>query len=358
MGKLSDSIAAELEPEPEDPDDTGIEREVKELDPEMESPGGGEKAPEKPPEKKEEKKESEGGEQGASSQPKSESAKAETPEKKEERPAPPLKFKIKFEDEEKEYDDPEEIRVLAQKGFAADKRFREASAMRKDAQEFIQRVKQDPMAALEDMFSAEHDGERGIELLRQKTIDWLRPWAQTFEMTPEQRSMHEERQRLERERKAFETEKARKQAEYNQKIADQAQQSYIKEIESAFKQQGLEENKINVRKVARLLRESMDFELGITPADAVLQVKREIESQKAKDTQPPSLDELLKDAAKREEMKLKIAALEKPPSTPPFPSTPKKDEDQKEPKERATRKAPYSTKRNFHDALEQVALHG
>jgi hypothetical protein len=101
----------------------------------------------------------------------------------------------------------------------------------------------------------------------------------------------------------------------------------------------------------------MDYELGITPADAVLQVKREIDSQKAKDTQPPSLDELLKDAAKREEMKQKIAALEKPPSTPPFPSTPK-GEDQKEPKERASRKTPYSTKRNFHDALEQVALHG
>jgi hypothetical protein len=358
MGKLSDTIAAELEPEPENPDDNGIEREVKDLDPEMANPEGEDRAPEKPAEKKEEKKESEGGEQGASSQPPKEPAKADKPEKKEERPAPPLKFKIKFEDEEREYDDPEEIRVLAQKGFAADKRFREASAMRKEAQEFLQRVKTDPMSALEEVFSSEHDGERGIELLRQKAIDWLRPWAQTFEMTPEQRAMHEERQRLERERKAFESEKARKQAEYNRKVAEQAQQTYIKEIESAFKQHGLEESKINVRKVARLLRESMDFELGITPADAVLQVKREIDSQKAKDTPPPSLDEALKDAAKREEIKQKIAALEKPPSTPPFPSTPKKDEDQKEPKERASRKAPYSTKRNFHDALEQVALHG
>ena len=356
MGKLSDTIAEELGPDLE-AEEEGIIRDVKPLDPddEFDTPKA-EKPP--PEEKKEEKKESEGGEQGTSSQPPKESAKAETPGKKEERPAPPLKFKIKFEDEEREYDDPEEIRILAQKGFAADKRFREASAMRKEAMEFLQRVKTDPMATLEDIFSHEHDGDRGIELLRQKTIDWLRPWAQTFEMTPEQRAMHEERERLAREKKAFEAEKARKQFEYNQKIAEQSQAQYIKEIASAFKQHGLEENKVNVRKVARLLRESMEFELGVTPADAVLQVKREIDSQKAKDTPPPSLDEALKDAAKREEIKQKIAALEKPPSTPPFPSTPKKDEDQKEPKERASRKQPYGTKRSFHDALEQVALHG
>jgi hypothetical protein len=365
MGRLSDQISAELEStEATSTEDASPKEEVKEEKPGTDTTNSapsseGEKSPAVVDEKKEE-----GGEPGNdTSETKATEPKTET-KTEAKSPTAPQSFNtkdwvLKSDGEEYEPKSVQELKTLAQKGLTSDKRFREAAQKEKAVQEFTSAFEQSPIETVENFYIHKAgDPNRGLAMLRNAMIDYLRPWAEVHDK-PEDLARYEEKQRLDRERKAWEAEKARIKSEQENQVEKQAQENYTHEIISAFKAAGLEDNQTNVRKVAKILQESIEYELGVTPADAVAQVKNEIESAKtARASQPLSIDELLSDPVKAAEIEKKLIAKKAPPSTPPFPSTPNKGEEKKEPQERATRKPQIQTKRNFHESIVEAAIHG
>jgi len=360
MGRLSDQISNELETATENKETTP-KVEVKEENPATTTDAKSETGKkdgqiQTSPETSGEGKK-EGGEPGEAAK----ENKAETPKNdsktEAKSPTAPQTFTFKVDGEEQTVTANELIRRY-QKEEAADKRFREAHKRAEAAEGIKEAFEKDPFGLLEQLYSHRAgDDNRGLSNLRQAMIEYLKPWAQAQE-NPEDLARYEEKQKLDRERKSWEAEKARIQAEKQAALTERTQEEYTQQIIKAFKASGLENNQKNVRKVTEILKESLDYDLGVTPEEAVAQVKAEVESSKtAQVSQPPSIDELLSDPKRAEEIEKKLIERRKPPSTPPFTSTQKKDEGQKETQERAPRQK-IQTRRNFHESILEMAEHG
>jgi hypothetical protein len=350
MPRLSDQISKELD-EPE----TKTESTTDKVEVPPAKPAATEsdsKAIETPPKTAEP---GEGGEKGDSSQEKTETTAktADSTPKTEEKASTPLKFKLKVDGEDIELGQDETI-SYAQKGISADERFRQAAQMKKDAQQVLSYIESEPFNMLEQVFSQKY-GDRGEEMLRRAAIDYLTPYAQRAQMTPEQQAEFDSRQKFEREKKEFEGRRAKAQQEEESRIAEEAGQRVIAEVANAFKKVGLEDNPLNVRKVARMLSEAIEYEIPMTAEEAVTRVKRE--GSTAPSTKPLSIDELLANPETAAQIRNKLVEAAKPPSTPPFPATPQGAEKEGT-KERAPRKSPIHTMRDFHRLVTDAAEHG
>lgn len=195
----------------------------------------------------------------------------QTIDKKEEKPkSSKKKLKIKVdgqeEDVEIDIDNEEELRKMAQMSRAAMKRMSEAAKSQKQAESFMQKLKTNPRAVLEDP-------NLGVDF-RQIAEEYLYEQLQRESMTPEEIEYQEKMKRLE----AFEKAERDKEEQAKQEQAQKAQQywaeQYDKTITDALKGANLPKTTTTIKRMAQLISKNLDLGLDLEPSDLVEEVKK------------------------------------------------------------------------------------
>ncbi len=247
----------------------------------------------------------------------------EETEEKEEEEAETGQFKLKIDGEEVEKSREEVIR-LAQKGFAADKRFEEAAALRKEAEAaiakskdadelaeqvtyFRDRMVEDPigtarqllMAATDDNGKPLYDEEQLFNALYQYTENMFAEMLHQKENPDARRARYREE---EAKRLRHESETARQRlAEIEQTKEEQAlEQEMQKETTEALESAGLPIDEDTIEEVARVLVAADEAKKDLTPTQAV-----EIVKQRILDRRRRALDGLTYEEIKANEKLLK-----------------------------------------------------
>jgi hypothetical protein len=160
------------------------------------------------------------------------------------------KLKLKVNGREMELEEPEVIR-RAQLASAADEKFREASEMRKQAEQFFKTLLEDPKAVLM------HPDVRDRINFRALAEEFLGAELQKEMMSPEQRELEELRQYKKQQDEArVNAEKeqlTRTQQEEMTRLQQRAAQEYDKKITDVLAQSNLPKTAYTVKRVAELL---------------------------------------------------------------------------------------------------------
>lgn len=163
----------------------------------------------------------------------------------------------------------EKALLLAQKGYSADEKFREAAEAKKQADELLGAAKQKEFLRL-----AEKAGMSKVEAREALEQTLLKLYAEEA-MTPEERELQELRQL--KEQKAAE-EKARKEAEEQEKLSKE-EQKYLQQIEhemvEALEKSILPPQPIFAKLAANYLAAAMANDVELSPAEAVKLVEQD-----------------------------------------------------------------------------------
>jgi len=176
------------------------------------------------------------------------------------------KLKLKIDGQESEYDEADVI-ALAQQSKAAQKRFNEASKMRKEAEQLIQMLKEDPRSVLEHE-SIGLDAKKWAE-------DLLLAELEKAELSPEARRAYEAEEKL----KAYEKEKedASKKREHEDGIKLQARfvQEYEASIQAALEKVDIPKTPQSVARMATLMHSALENGHEIDATQAANLVRQE-----------------------------------------------------------------------------------
>lgn len=158
------------------------------------------------------------------------------------------KFKLKYEDTEEEVTE-EELIQRAQKARGSEKKFQEAAHMRKQAEQLINLLKQDPMKVLSNP-TLGHD-------VKKLMTDYLAKQIEEDMMDPKEKELRDLRQQI-KEREDIE--KAAKQEE-EQKRLQEATQKYMadiqKDIVTALNDSGLPRSETTIKRTAYYLDQAI-----------------------------------------------------------------------------------------------------
>ena len=183
------------------------------------------------------------------------------------------KLKVKIDGVEQEFDEDEVIRDFG-KGKAADKKFQEAAALRKEAVSFIEALKKDPLSVLTNP-------KLGINL-REIAETHLLSILEDEMMDPKDKELRDlKKEKQTREEREI-AEKQAREAEEIQAMADHYRQEYEKSFQSCLEASGLPKTPHTVKRLAYYMNEGMKRGLDLKPEDVVPLVKEEyVEEQKS-----------------------------------------------------------------------------
>ena len=175
-------------------------------------------------------------------------------------------MKLKIDGNEQEFDESEVIRY-AQLGKASDKRFQEASKMRKESEDLISLIKRDPRAVLED--------PRIGHNFRQLAEQFLSEELQREMQTPEQRKNFDNEKKL----RQFEDERKSQQQEVESQQQAKLQEHYANEytqtITTALSTSGVPKTPRTVKRMAELMSQSLQHGIDLKPQDLAKIVKED-----------------------------------------------------------------------------------
>lgn len=202
--------------------------------------------------------------EAAPKQPAPEKKAPEAPEQK--KPEAPKKYKIKVDGAEEELDE-ETLLKLAQMGRASNKRFQDAAQLRREAEELIALIKQDPRKVLQHP-SIGLDPYKVAE-------DWLIEKLEQEKLSPEQQKIQEYEQKL----KAYEEEKKAaaeaKDQENKQKLIAHYSQEYEREVQEALASSGLPRTAKTVRRMAEYMKAALDNGIELPAANVAKLVRQD-----------------------------------------------------------------------------------
>jgi hypothetical protein len=183
------------------------------------------------------------------------------------------KYKVKVNGEELEVTEEELI-----KGYqirkAADEKFREASMLRKQAEEFISLLKKDPIKVLTHPNLGLDFKKLAEEYLYQQLEEEL--------MDPKDRELKKYKAMIEEmERQKQEQERAEREAMIEQLKAEYSQ-NYVKDITEALQSSGLPKNEFTVKRIAYYMHEGLKRGYNLSAKQVAPLVKEDyIKEQKA-----------------------------------------------------------------------------
>jgi hypothetical protein len=181
----------------------------------------------------------------------------------------PEKYKVKVLDKEEEVT-LDELRQGYMHGSAANKKMQEAAKIRKESEEFVHRLKTDPMGLLEDP-------RLGVNA-REKAEEYLLKKMEYDAMNPEQKELVESKMKLakyEAEKKA--AEKAKLDAE-SMELSKKYSEDYQKEIATALNGAGLPKTEHTVRRMAYYMLQGIDKGYNLKAIDVVPLVKEDYQN--------------------------------------------------------------------------------
>lgn len=176
------------------------------------------------------------------------------------------RLKLKVDGRDEELDEGEVIK-WAQMGRSAQKRFQEAAAARKQAEDFIKMLKENPLEVL-------RNPAIGIDV-RKFSEEFLTKELQKETLSPEQRRIQE----LEENLRASDNEK--KQREEQQRVEQHAKlqqhfaQDYETKITEALQTSGLPKTPLTVKRMADRMSAGIAAGFDLSPADVVQMVRQD-----------------------------------------------------------------------------------
>jgi len=187
-------------------------------------------------------------------------------------PVVPTKKKFKYKADDKEIEeelDDNEIASRLSLAKAATKRMQEASLTKKQVENFIKELKENPLKVLND------DRVMGSKKFRELAESYLVEELKREQMTPEQRASLERDQELER----YKAEEKLRREEEERSKATQLEQQYVAKFEKTIID-ALEASKLpktpgTVASMARLLQMSLKSGIEADTAQLVSMVKEE-----------------------------------------------------------------------------------
>ncbi len=163
------------------------------------------------------------------------------------------RWKLKFGKTERDVSE-QELVALAQKSWASDSRFQQASKKEKDLLEVLRRASEDP-----DVLIRHTTGKDPVEVYKAKLAEYLNKQA----MTPEQRELAQAKAELENYRKT-EKERATKEQERQMTVlTDHYSAKYDKEMSDAITVSGLPKSPRTVKRCAELAYKNLQMGLEL-----------------------------------------------------------------------------------------------
>jgi predicted DNA-binding protein (UPF0251 family) len=181
-------------------------------------------------------------------------------------PAEKKKYKLKIDGAEMDYDEDEVVR-LAQMNAAAQKRMQEAAQMRKQSEEFVRLLKEDPKKVLSHP-SIGHDLKKFAE-------DVLLEYLQDEMMDPKEKELREYKKKLEKyeeqERKLKEAEEAKQ----KESIRAKYNQDYNEQIIKALDSGGLPKTEYTVERMIYYMAKGLENNIELSAMDVRDLVRRD-----------------------------------------------------------------------------------
>jgi hypothetical protein len=183
-------------------------------------------------------------------------------------------WKMKVMGEEREFDEKalldnmDEILKFAQLGESAHKKFNEASQMRKESEELIKLIKENPAAVLSDP-------RIGVDL-KKFAEDVLTQEIEDMKKTPEQKEKEKLQNDLEEAKKALETAQEEKRKNEFQRLQDEEAAKLEDEMLGAIETSGLPKNPYVIRRMADYMLLAMQNDVDLSPQDVLPLVQKEL----------------------------------------------------------------------------------
>lgn len=187
------------------------------------------------------------------------------------------KFKVKVDgnEEEMELDLNDEAALIRhlQMSKAASKRMNEAATTRKQAEQFIQALQQDPMRVLND------PRVMGEEKFRAIAEQFLSKKLQEQMLTPEERKRIEMEEKLRTYEDQEKSQKQEAEAKQIEQLEQHYAQQYQKTIIEALQGSNLPKNPFTVRRMAELMQKNLQHGLELEPQHLAQLVKQDYQSE-------------------------------------------------------------------------------
>lgn len=175
-------------------------------------------------------------------------------------------LKLKIDGRDVDMSEPEVVK-WAQMGKASDQRFQEASQMRKQAEDFMQALKTNPRAVLENPAI-------GVDL-RKFAEDYLVEQLKNEQLSPEQRQIKE----LEKKIQAAEDEKRQYESQRQQQEMTRLQSHYAQEYETkimdALSKGNVPKTPETVKRMANYMQMALSNGVDIDPANVLEMIKQD-----------------------------------------------------------------------------------
>lgn len=199
------------------------------------------------------------------------------------------RYKVKIDGQEQEVSE-EELLAGYQSRAASHRAFQEAAGLRKKLAGFLQNIKTNKGAALEQFLKSP---ELGLDF-KEIATDYLAQQIERESMTDEQRELMDLRRKLElRERAEQEAQERQQQQELAQRRHQTAQQLQ-KDVLEAFESEGVKANHFTYRRAIFYLKEGLRRGYKLTADAAVRMVKDDYQRELADLTSSLDLDGLEK----------------------------------------------------------------
>jgi hypothetical protein len=180
------------------------------------------------------------------------------------------KLRVKIDGEEADVDEEELVRDY-QKFRAAEKRFQEASRMRKEADALIDLLRNDPVKALEHPAI----GKNFKELAEEFLIEQLK----REQLTPEQRELMDTKQKLAELERQQEMAKQHAEQERIKQLADHYEQEIQKGIIDALQTSGLPKTNVTIKRMAYYMHRALEQGYEVSPKDVVDLVRKDYQRE-------------------------------------------------------------------------------
>jgi len=167
---------------------------------------------------------------------------------------------------------------------ASYKKMQEAAEVRKDAEYVLKSFVGDPIGLAEKQLrKAGYSEDQIRQYLTSKAEQFLAPVVEELTMSPEERTLAQKKRELERIQQEIQQAQGLKEAQDNERKQAILWKKTLGEIDEALDTAKLEKTDENCIEVGRILAESWEAEIDLTPKEAVAIVKRELAKRLAAD---------------------------------------------------------------------------
>lgn len=185
-----------------------------------------------------------------------------------------LKLKVngKEIEEEIDFNDEDRLREILQKGHAADQKFQESAALRKQMEQFVQLMQNDPIRAMKEMGLNPDDVAEAH----------MKSRIEEMQLSPEQKELNDLRAKIEKaeaEKKALEEERL---AEQQQRAQQEYERQLDQEMTSALEGSDLPKSPYVVKRLAEVMMVALEqAEEGqeVSVSDVLPVVEKQIKNE-------------------------------------------------------------------------------